>query len=71
MARFTLVVRPDGKAVLTCSERLTDGQAQAIQAAVGEWTHRDGPDVLVVPECEVIRVVDLELAIGPEPVEVA
>lgn len=72
MARFTLVVRPDGKAVLVCNEPLNDRQASEIHAAVGEWTHVGGPDVLVLPECDVVQVVDLEIGFGPgAPAEVA
>ena len=38
MGRFTLVVRPDGKALLLCQDRLTDGELDlesGIPVAVG------------------------------------
>ena len=71
MARFTLVVRPDGKALLTSTDPITDREAHEIRAAVAEWTHVDGPDVLAIGEVDVVQVVDLELDLGTDaPVEV-
>lgn len=69
MARFTLVVRRDGKALLTCQDRLTDSMAAELRAAVDEWDDGDTP-LLVIPECDVVQVVDIEIPLG-EPAGVA
>lgn len=63
MARFTLVIRPDGQAILTCQERLPDSVVNELQVALGEWKAAEAP-VLVIGECDVVQVVDLELELG-------
>ena len=61
MARFTLVIRPDGKAILTCQDRLPDSVLPGLRAAIGEWKAADDAPVLVVTECDVVQVVDIEI----------
>lgn len=68
MARFTLVIRPDGKAILTCQDRIPDSSLVGLQAAIGEWKAAGDAPVLVITECDVVQVVDLDLELG-EPVE--
>lgn len=68
MATFTLLVVPDGKAMLVSSERIPDTVHQSIREAVDGWLRGDWP-VLVLQDCDVVQVaaVDLDLA---EPVAV-
>lgn len=61
MSRFTLVVRPDGKALLTTTNEITDRLAAEVKAAVAEWSHVDGPDVLVIGQVDVVQVTEIEI----------
>jgi len=66
MARWTLVIRPDGKALLTCQDRIPDSHLAQITAAVGEWKAAIDAPVLVIAECDVVQVVDMEFDLGGE-----
>lgn len=60
MARFTLVVRPDGKAILTCLEALSQSHVEELRAAFAAW--REGEfSTLIVAETDVVQVIDVEL----------
>jgi hypothetical protein len=58
--RFTLVVQPDGHAILATSEALDDDQTERLRASIADWRTRVA-STLIVPECEVVQVVDVEL----------
>ena len=65
MATFTLVVRPDGQAILTTPRPLPDDAAVVVREAFEEWgagVYR----VLVLPECEVVRIETLEIRLPGE-----
>lgn len=64
MARFTLVIRPDGRAILTCQDRLPESVLPGLSAAIGEWKAADDAPVLVVTECDVVQIVDLDLELA-------
>lgn len=60
MPRFTLLVVPDGRAILTTPDRLSDAAVDAALAAFVEW--RDGrAPALLIHECDVVQVTDLQL----------
>lgn len=65
MARFTLVVRPDGKALLTCQDRIPDSSLHELRDAIDAWREEESL-LLVVTECDVVQVVDIEIDV-PEP----
>lgn len=58
MPRFTLLVRPDGHAMLTTSEKLDEAIAKALFAAIESW--KSG-EVLILEECDVVQIRELEL----------
>jgi hypothetical protein len=60
MARFTLLVRPDGKAVLTTPERLSDAAKLELRDAVRGWSEGRWP-VLIVQDCAVVQVAEFDL----------
>lgn len=69
--RFTLVVRPDGLAVLAVRGSLTAEQAFNLRGAVEGWKDGRWP-VLVISDCDVVQVQDFEVdldAIAPVPAE--
>jgi hypothetical protein len=62
MARFILSVLPDGRAVLTTVERLSEKQAFDLRGAIDGW--RDGRwPFLVIPECETVQVAEIEIEV--------
>ena len=69
MTRFQLVVRPDGRAILTTTEALSSSAIAELQHAVRGWSEGRWP-VLVLPETEVITVGSVELDLDPSPAEV-
>lgn len=60
MTRFTLTVLPDGRALLTTKERLTDKQAFELRSTLDGWVAHRWP-VVVIPECEVVQVHELDV----------
>lgn len=60
MTAFTLVVRPDGKAVLTTTEKLTDRARGNLLETIGRWEAGQYP-IVVIPECDVVQVAEVEL----------
>jgi hypothetical protein len=68
MATFTLVVRPDGKAILTTSQELTKTAREHLMETIGRWEHGQYP-MVVIPDCDVVQVVEIELDL--EPVQVS
>jgi hypothetical protein len=60
MARFQLVVRPDGRALLTTTERLSAEALSHVAGVLNEWQSGDFP-VAVVAECEVVQVLDVDI----------
>lgn len=67
MATFTLLVVPDGRALLTTPERLSDAQTVAIREAVRGWRDGEWP-VLIVPDCDVVQVAAIDVDLGTEAV---
>ncbi len=68
MARFTLVVRPDGKAILASRERLTDSAKAELVAQLRAWEEGPWP-IAIVDGCDVVSVSEIEIALD-EPVAV-
>jgi malate synthase len=63
MPTFTLVVRPDGSAILATRERLSEGMQAALLEQVRAW--QDGGGIAVIPDCEVVRILeDIEIDLG-------
>ncbi len=60
MARFTLSILPDGRAILTTTAQLDMDQVQNLQEAVKGWREGRWP-VLVIAECETVQVAELEV----------
>lgn len=65
MARFTLLILPDGRAVLTTPDKLTDEQVKTLQGVFKDWSTAQPSEALIVGECEVVHVTDV--ALEPEP----
>lgn len=64
MARFTLVVRPDGRALLTTEQQLSRHEAAQIVEQIREWDAGQWP-VAILPETTVVQVADLDLDLEP------
>jgi hypothetical protein len=64
MARFTLVVRPDGQAILATTEDLPKPAREHLLEMIGRWAHGQFP-VAVLLDCEVVQVASLELDLEP------
>jgi hypothetical protein len=60
MARFTLAILPDGRAVLTTAARLNADEAQNLQQVVRGWHDGRWP-VLVIADCETVQVAELDI----------
>lgn len=60
MARFTLVIRPDGRALLTTAESFRTEQLEPVRAVLDEWL-QGRQQVLLVTECELVQVTELEV----------
>jgi hypothetical protein len=58
--RLILTVLAEGRAILSCEERLTERDLDALRRAVDDWQARVG-SVLVLQATEVIRVRSAEL----------
>ena len=63
MATFQLVIRPDGSALLTTARPLTDRECRYLADLVKGW--EDSDDVAIIPDCEVVRVSELEIDLAP------
>lgn len=66
-ATFRLVVRPDGRAILTTTRQLSPSQVAAVGEVVRDWSSVTPPFVAILPDCDVVQVVDVELEL-PEAV---
>lgn len=66
MPSLTLVVRPDGRAILTSPEPLDADKRAELREAIAGWEAGRWP-VLVLERCQVVEIDSLELAID-EPV---
>ena len=60
MARFILVVRPDGRAFLTCDERLSEQESHALEEQLRGWEAGTWP-VAIIPDCRVVQVRELDI----------
>lgn len=60
MATLTLIVVPDGRAVLTTPERLTDKARYELAEVIAGWREGKWP-VLIIPDCDVIQVADVDI----------
>lgn len=67
MARFTLVVTPEGHAVLACRDELNDLERIALAALLEEL---DAKRLVVIGECDVVQVRSIDINLGPSPAEV-
>lgn len=63
MALFTLVVRPDGQALLTTPQELTPHQVDAIRDAISAWDDHQYP-VGILADCDVVQVASVEIDIA-------
>jgi len=64
---FTLVVRPDGRAILTTPDGIPPQAALDVQQAIADW--KAGlVDPLIIADCDVVQVVDVDLAEVLRPV---
>lgn len=70
MARFTLVVRPDGQALLTTRERLSAEVTKQLGEVLDGWSEGRYP-IAVVGECDVVRVEDLDIELERTPAAVS
>lgn len=60
MTRFQLLVRPDGRALLTTTEAFAAETLEPIRAVLDDWLHGQ-TGVLVLTETDVIRITELEV----------
>jgi len=60
---FKLVIMPSGKGILTTHRPLTQKQADELRAIWDRWLGEDGHGVLIAPETDVVKVLDIELAL--------
>ncbi len=64
MTAFTVLVVPDGRTLLTTTERLTDQMMTVLREAIALW---DAEHLLVLGDCEVVQVaaidIDLDVAV--------
>ena len=60
MARFILVVRPDGRALLTTDQHLSEPEQRALTEQVRGWEAGTWP-VAIVADCTVVQVRELEI----------
>lgn len=63
MTAFTLVVRPDGRAILTCSARLSEQMRTHLIEHLREWDEGRWP-IAVLDDCTVIQVGTVEIDLG-------
>lgn len=62
--KFTLIVRPDGRALLTTTERIPIATMESIRKRFADW-EAGKTGVALVPECDVIQVSELTIDVGP------
>jgi hypothetical protein len=69
--RFTLVVRPDGRAILVSPERLSDSAKADLIAQLRGWEAGHWP-IVVLDGCDVVQIASIELDLDKpaEPVAV-
>ncbi len=60
----TLVVDAQGRMLLSVTGSLEPQMRQEIKAAFNAWRDAQPPELLIVPESEVIRVLDIELEVA-------
>lgn len=65
MTAFRLVVRPDGQAILTTTEPLSRPMVELLARQLADWADRTFPGVVVIPDCDVVQIRELELALEP------
>lgn len=70
MSRFTVLVTPDGKALLTSTEQLTESERAALVVDLERWRSGAWPSpVATIESCDVVQVesidVDPSLALVP------
>lgn len=61
MASFTLLVRPDGRAILTTERRLEALELDRLRSLVDSWRTDDPPSILLIGHTSVVRIADVEL----------
>lgn len=69
MATLTLIVRPDGRAILTCPQKLDERARHELIGQLHSWEEGIWP-IAVVDDCEVVQIGSFELALG-EPAAVS
>ena len=71
MTAFTVIIRPDGKAIVACAERLPDADMEAARHWFGRWERDPANRPLFMGDTKVIQVteidVDLDSIVGNEP----
>lgn len=61
--RFTLAIDQAGRAILATPDKLDDDAVRALQAAFKRWDTAQPPEALIVGECDVVRVLDVDLIV--------
>lgn len=61
--RFTLAIDQAGRAILATPDQLTAVQIAELQAAFRRWDVAQPREALIVGECDVVRVLDVELIV--------
>jgi hypothetical protein len=65
MPRFTILIPPDGRAVLTSKEPLSDDERARVTELAKEWQALER-SVLIVEDCDVIHVTSVALVDADE-----
>lgn len=60
---FTLLVVPDGKAILTTTDELRPEQLAVLREHIAGWRDGEWP-VVVIPSCEVVQVATIDIDLG-------
>lgn len=63
MPTMTLVVRPDGRAILTCARPLPMDMLAELRDQIHSWEEGRWP-VAVIADCEVVQVASIEIDLG-------
>lgn len=61
MARYLLLLQPDGRCVITSTEPIDVEELTAITALYQRWRDAEPPIAAVIPDVEVVRVTSIEL----------
>lgn len=67
MTRFTFLVFPDGKSIVTTEEVLSPEQLHQVKTLFHQWSEQSSPQrPLFVASAKVVRITSLELDVEPD-----